>query len=47
MLPQDSLSAFDVEALFFHEEQIGFVMFEIGPRDGDVYATLREHLSSA
>jgi len=38
---------FDVEALYFQEEQIGFVLFEIGPRDGDIYATLRGHLSSA
>jgi signal transduction histidine kinase/DNA-binding LacI/PurR family transcriptional regulator/AraC-like DNA-binding protein len=47
MLPQDRLMAFDVEALYFEEDQIGFVMFEIGPRNGDVYATLRGHLSSA
>ena len=47
MLPDDRRFAFDVEALYFHEEQIGFVMFEIGPRDGDVYTALRGHLSSA
>jgi signal transduction histidine kinase/DNA-binding LacI/PurR family transcriptional regulator/AraC-like DNA-binding protein len=47
MLPEDRRFAFDVEALFFREEQIGFVMFEIGPRNGDVYTTLRGHLSSA
>ena len=47
MLPADCRIAFDVEALFFQEEQIGFVMFEVGPRDGDVYTTLRGHLSSA
>jgi len=47
MLPEDRRFAFDVEALYFQEEQIGFVMFEIGPRNGDVYATLRGHLSSA
>ncbi len=47
MLPEDRLFAFDVEALYFQNDQIGFVMFEIGPRDGDVYATLRGHLSSA
>ncbi len=46
MLPQDRLTAYDVEALYFQEDQIGFVMFEIGPRDGDIYATLRGHLSS-
>ena len=47
MLPEDRHYAFDVEALYFQEEQIGFVMFEIGPRNGDVYTTLRGHLSSA
>ena len=47
LLPEDRRFAFDVEALYFQEEQIGFVMFEIGPRDGDVYTTLRGHLSSA
>jgi len=47
MLPADRRFAFDVEALYFQEEQIGFVLFEIGPRDGDVYTTLRGHLSSA
>jgi DNA-binding LacI/PurR family transcriptional regulator len=30
-LPDDKNFAFDVEALYFQEEQIGFVMFEIGP----------------
>jgi signal transduction histidine kinase/DNA-binding LacI/PurR family transcriptional regulator/AraC-like DNA-binding protein/CheY-like chemotaxis protein len=47
MLPKERRFAFDVEALYFQEEQIGFVMFEIGPRNGDVYTTLRGHLSSA
>lgn len=47
MLPKNRRIAFDVEALYFQNEQIGFVLFEIGPRDGDVYTTLRGHLSSA
>jgi signal transduction histidine kinase/DNA-binding LacI/PurR family transcriptional regulator/AraC-like DNA-binding protein len=47
LLQKDPPVAFDVEALYFQEEQIGFVLFEIGPRDGDVYTTLRGHLSSA
>jgi signal transduction histidine kinase/DNA-binding LacI/PurR family transcriptional regulator/AraC-like DNA-binding protein len=46
-LPEEKNFAFDVEALYFQEEQIGFVIFEIGPRNGDVYTTLRGHLSSA
>ena len=47
IFPRNRRITFDVEALYFQEEQIGFVLFEIGPRDGDVYATLRGHLSSA
>lgn len=47
LLPKDRRADFDIEALYFQEEQIGFVLFEIGPRDGDVYTTLRGHLSSA
>jgi signal transduction histidine kinase/DNA-binding LacI/PurR family transcriptional regulator/AraC-like DNA-binding protein len=47
MLPRGRRASYDVEALYFKGEQIGLVMFEIGPRDGDVYTTLRGHLSSA
>ncbi len=47
MLPKNRRFAYDVEALYFQNEPIGFVLFEIGPRDGDVYTTLRGHLSSA
>jgi signal transduction histidine kinase/DNA-binding LacI/PurR family transcriptional regulator/AraC-like DNA-binding protein len=47
MLPKDRRTAYDVEALYFQKEPIGLVLFEIGPRDGDVYTTLRGHLSSA
>jgi signal transduction histidine kinase/DNA-binding LacI/PurR family transcriptional regulator/AraC-like DNA-binding protein len=47
MFPADRRIAFDVEALTFQDEQIGYVLFEIGPRDGDIYTTLRGHLSSA
>ena len=46
MFPANRQIAFDVEALYFQNKQIGFVLFEIGPRDGDVYTTLRGHLSS-
>jgi PAS domain S-box-containing protein len=35
-----------VEPLYFREEQIGFVVFEMGPREGNVYETLRGELSS-
>jgi PAS domain S-box-containing protein len=36
-----------VEALYFREEQIGFVVFEVGPRNGGIYDALRGQISSA
>jgi PAS domain S-box-containing protein len=36
-----------VEALYFQQQQIGFVLFEVGPRDGKLYEILRKQLSSA
>ncbi|MBE2220589.1 MAG: AraC family transcriptional regulator, partial [Anaerolineae bacterium] len=36
-----------VEPLFFQEEPLGIVVFEVGPRDGDIYEVLRGHISSA
>ena len=36
-----------VEPLFFQEKPIGFVVFELGPHEGDVYELLRGNLSSA
>lgn len=36
-----------VEPLHFQADPIGFVVFEIGPRDGDLYEVLRGHISSA
>jgi signal transduction histidine kinase len=36
-----------VEPLYFQTEPIGFVVFEVGPRDGAVYEVLRGHISSA
>jgi DNA-binding LacI/PurR family transcriptional regulator/C4-dicarboxylate-specific signal transduction histidine kinase len=40
-------SAFIVEPLFFREEQLGFVLFEMGPREGSIYETLRDQISAA
>jgi PAS domain S-box-containing protein len=40
-------SSFLVEPLYFQESQLGFVVFEVGPRDGTVYEILRRELSSA
>ncbi|MEW5960693.1 MAG: substrate-binding domain-containing protein, partial [Chloroflexota bacterium] len=36
-----------VEPLYFQTDPIGFVVFEIGPRDGAIYEVLRGHISSA
>lgn len=36
-----------VEPLYFAEEQLGFVVFEVGPLEGTIYSTLRGQISSA
>ncbi|HZY41984.1 MAG TPA: substrate-binding domain-containing protein [Anaerolineae bacterium] len=47
LLPQGRQYSLLVEPLYFREEQIGFGVFEIGPRDGALYEALRGHISSA
>jgi PAS domain S-box-containing protein len=47
MWPQDRRYIFMAEALYFREDQIGFALFEAGPREGSVYEALRAELSSA
>jgi PAS domain S-box-containing protein len=56
MLPQDRRYNLVAEALYFREEQLGFVLFETGSREGSVsgmlrkgliYGMLREEISSA
>ncbi|NJN54138.1 MAG: response regulator [Anaerolineae bacterium] len=51
LIPPDLLPerryALLVEPLYFQTEPLGFVLFEIGPRDGAVYEVLRGHISSA
>jgi signal transduction histidine kinase/AraC-like DNA-binding protein len=46
LLP-DRRCSFVMEPLYFREEQIGFALLEIGPRDGTVYEVLRAQISSA
>ena len=41
LLPQERCYSLVVEALYFRQEQIGFVLFEVGPREGAVYEILR------
>jgi signal transduction histidine kinase/DNA-binding LacI/PurR family transcriptional regulator/DNA-binding NarL/FixJ family response regulator len=36
-----------LEPLYFRHEQLGFVLFELGPDDGSLYEVLRGHLASA
>jgi signal transduction histidine kinase/DNA-binding LacI/PurR family transcriptional regulator/AraC-like DNA-binding protein len=47
VLPADRRYSFMLEPLYFREEQIGFALFEIGPRDSTIYEVLRGHISSA
>ncbi len=47
LLPANRQYGFVVEPLYFQDHQLGFVLFEIGPRDGGIYETLRAQLSSA
>jgi DNA-binding LacI/PurR family transcriptional regulator/anti-anti-sigma regulatory factor/putative methionine-R-sulfoxide reductase with GAF domain len=45
--PRERRYSYVVDSLRFREHQIGFVLFEVGPRDGDVYDVLRGEISSA
>ncbi|MBN2002546.1 MAG: SpoIIE family protein phosphatase [Anaerolineae bacterium] len=45
--PRDRAYSFVVQALTFRKEQLGFVLFEAGTRDGEVYGTLSAQVSSA
>ncbi|MBI5305645.1 MAG: response regulator [Chloroflexi bacterium] len=47
MFPHERQASFVVEPLYFKEQQLGFVLFEIGPREGQVYDILSANLSSA
>jgi signal transduction histidine kinase/FixJ family two-component response regulator len=46
-LSQERVSSMVVEPLYFRTEQIGVVVFEMGPRDGRVYQVLSRQISSA
>jgi PAS domain S-box-containing protein len=45
LLPRDRAYSMIVEPLYFREDQLGFALLEMGPREGIVYETLREQLS--
>ena len=46
-LPQGRQYSLVFQPLFFQQSQIGFVLFEVGPREGEIYETLSSQLSSA
>jgi DNA-binding LacI/PurR family transcriptional regulator/anti-anti-sigma regulatory factor len=47
LLPQGRQYSLVLQPLFFQQDQIGFVLFEVGPREGEIYETLSAQLSSA
>jgi DNA-binding LacI/PurR family transcriptional regulator/putative methionine-R-sulfoxide reductase with GAF domain len=47
LLPRDRRYSMVVEPLYFREEQLGFVLFEMDPRRGALYEALRGHISGA
>jgi signal transduction histidine kinase len=51
LMPRGALperrATFVLEPLFFKEEQLGFALFEMGPREGAIYESLREQISAA
>ena len=47
MLPQERQHVMLIEALYFREDQIGFVMFEVDTQQASTCETLRGQLSSA
>jgi PAS domain S-box-containing protein len=47
ILPAHRRAAMVVESLYFREEQLGVILFEVGPADGTVYEVLRLHISNA
>ena len=36
-----------VEPLYFRKNQLGFALFEVGPKKGNIYETLRRQVSSS
>ena len=46
-LPRNRRYSLVVEPLYFQDKSLGYVVFEIGPHDGNTYELLRNNLSSA
>lgn len=47
MLSQEQPNAFVAEPLYFRDQQLGFVLLKVGPREGYIYDALRGQISSA
>ncbi len=47
VFPQTTPDSLVLEPLYFQDEQIGFVLFAVGPRDHSIYGALRVEISSA
>lgn len=47
MWPQDRAYRSMVEPLCFQDQQLGYMLFEVGPREGGIYDALRDSISSA
>lgn len=47
LLPHHRRYSLVVEPLYFQDKSFGYVLFEIGPHNGDIYELLRSNLSSA
>jgi len=47
LLPHHRLYQLHMEPLYFKEQQLGFVLFEVGPRDWAIYQMLQGQISSA
>jgi GAF domain-containing protein len=45
--PYDRRFSMVLEGLYVHQERLGYVMFEAGPRDGGLYGALRDQLGNA
>ncbi|HLO29289.1 MAG TPA: substrate-binding domain-containing protein [Anaerolineales bacterium] len=46
-LPQGRRYSLVIEPLYFQDKSLGYVVFEIGPQNGNIYELLRNNLSSA
>jgi PAS domain S-box-containing protein len=46
-LPSDRQYSLVAEPLYFREHTLGFALFEVGPREGNIYEILREGISNA